>query len=848
MDKRYIDALQNLAYSMLELVQEMQNKTKADESEKSSTFELFKGYGKLGGTLKVISKGINKLKDDNKKILSNQDTLLTLSKEIRDAKEKKNIFSRLSDKKDSNKLKDGVKTIVLIAAGITAIGLAFQLIGKVDFASVMALSIALPLLALAFVQVAQFKELKGKEVFTILGVMVGISAAVWLSSVFLSMVQPLNIPQMLTIIGIAATFAIVGFGVGKLAKDLEKVGIKALLFLPIALVAVSAAIVASSYILGQTQPLGGDVLSSVLMAALAISAASLIMFIPIFLYSKIGIKELLFGSLAVVLVSGAIMVSSLILSLGTYDTYPAINWALGVGLSLLLFSPAVIVLGAIAASGVGAVALILGGLAVIGLSAVIVAVAAILSTGTYSTYPSLGWAAGVGLVMMSFGLAAMLLGGFILGTLGLGGLALAAGNAAILEIAKTIVLTSFIFSKGSFKGGPTKAWAEGVGLAIGAFSPVYAMLLKSQALSIFGSKAMSGEEYANVMTSVANSIIKVADIFNKGGISTWSNAPTKEWADGVGTAIGAFAPVYAAIDESLGDKLMALFFGKEDKAANMVAAMTAIAGGIIAVAKIFGKSKVNYVGGPSESWAKGVGGSLANFSTVYAMLEDSDLEYDDIQEMSTSIVWMSSAIGKVATQFNGINFDKTIPENYTSNLKSNIEAFLDLVEMLEDSDTDFTMIDKTSNALVKLASAYDTLATSLNKLNVNIMDLQENQLASLRMVTGNIISLSIIDSDNFSKVLDKIAEKSEDLKELYKQLATQYGQVSSNASVSTIGQKPKSTSIVTPNNTNQDMAIKDLYNKLEEMNGQLKVIASNSGNLSSYVNELRSGGDVTLSH
>jgi hypothetical protein len=207
MDKKYLEALQNLAYSFVELIEEMKGKSAKEGEQKSAAFDLFKAQAKMGSTLKVISNGIKKIKDDNKKILSNQDTLISLSKEIRDAKEKKNVFSSLGDKKDSNKIKDGVKTVVVIAAGVMAIGLAFKLIGKVDFVSVMALSIALPLLALAFAKIAEHKELKGKEIFTILGVMVGIAAAVWLSSIFLSMVRPMGLAQILTSIGIAAAFA-----------------------------------------------------------------------------------------------------------------------------------------------------------------------------------------------------------------------------------------------------------------------------------------------------------------------------------------------------------------------------------------------------------------------------------------------------------------------------------------------------------------------------------------------------------------------------------------------------------------------------------------------------------------
>ncbi len=849
MDKRYIEALQNLAYSLVDLVDEMKKKSEVDDKETSSAFGLFKGYAKLGNTLKIISKGINQLRESNDKILANQNTLLAMSKEVRDAKEKKNIFGRLSDKKDSNKLKDGVKTIVLIAAGITAIGLAFKLIGGVDFASVMALSLALPLIAYAFVEIAKQKELSGKEIFKIFGILVGISATILVSSILLSMVVPLSIPQMLTAIGIAAAFTVISFSIGKLAKSLDKVSLKSLLTLPITMVAIAAAITASSYILGYTQPIDSTTMMSIIMTSLALGAASVIMFIPILLYSKIPLKDVIVGSIGVIAVSGAIFISSLLLNMGNYTNVPTIDWALGAGLSLLLFSPAVILLGLIAASGVGAIALLLGGIAVIGLAYVISTVSHIMASGNYANGPSLDWALGTGLVMTTFGLASMGLGALILGTFGLGGLAIAAGNKAIIDIASTIVSTSFILAKGQYKGGPTKQWAEGISLALGAFSPVYSTLMKSQILSIFGGNAMTGQQYADVMTTIANSIIQVAKIFNAAGVSVWSNAPTKQWAEGVGLAIGSFAPVYSMMDESLGDKLMSLFFGKEDKAQKMSDAMITIAGAIIAVAGIFNKSTAKYTSGPSRQWAEGVGQSLAHFSTVYAMLDDTGLDYKDIKEMQPSILFIADAMGKVAMKLNGVEFKGSIPADYTENLAKNIQAFLEISEDLEDSSFNFIEIYKTANALVTLASAYDKLAMSLNKLNKNVMNLQQNQLDSLRMVTGNIISLSIIDSENFDKILDKLSEKSEDLKDLFKDLSIEYAGIASTSTskISTTGNK-LATSISTTTNTNQDMAIKDLYSKLEEMNQKLGIIASNSGNLSSYVNELRASGDVVLKH
>jgi hypothetical protein len=48
-------------------------------------------------------------------------------------------------------------------------------------------------------------------------------------------------------------------------------------------------------------------------------------------------------------------------------------------------------------------------------------------------------------------------------------LALVAGTKGVKLIAECVDV-SFILKKGSYSGGPTKNWAEGIGLAIASFA------------------------------------------------------------------------------------------------------------------------------------------------------------------------------------------------------------------------------------------------------------------------------------------------------------------------------------------------------------------------------------------
>ena len=58
-----------------------------------------------------------------------------------------------------SKIKDGIQTVILIAGGVLAIGLAFKLIGQVDFLSVISLSMGILYVSLAFAEIAKIKDL-----------------------------------------------------------------------------------------------------------------------------------------------------------------------------------------------------------------------------------------------------------------------------------------------------------------------------------------------------------------------------------------------------------------------------------------------------------------------------------------------------------------------------------------------------------------------------------------------------------------------------------------------------------------------------------------------------------------
>jgi hypothetical protein len=192
-----------------------------------------------------------------------------------------------------------------------------------------------------------------------------------------------------------------------------------------------------------------------------------------------------------------------IISRGNYKKYPDWRWIASVGATMTGFGAAVVALGilSIQGFGLGALAIIVGTKMVPKIAEVIVAVDKIIARGNYKKYPGAEWALSVGSLMTIFGAAVVGVGMIIVSSLGLGYLAIKVGASAVKTIAQSIVDVAWIFNKNSaaFKKGPTKDWAEGVGIAISAFAPVYKMMMKGGIMTLFTGVGPSPKQFARAI-------------------------------------------------------------------------------------------------------------------------------------------------------------------------------------------------------------------------------------------------------------------------------------------------------------------------------------------------------------
>ena len=421
----------------------------------------------------------------------------------------------------------------------------------------------------------------------------------------------------------------------------------------------------------------------------------------------LGALAIIIGTKMVPKIAETIVKVDKIISKGKYNKYPGLGWIASVGGTMTLFGAAVVGLGilSITGLGLGALAIIVGTKMVPKIAETIVAVDRIIARGNYKKYPGAEWAFSVGGLMTVFGLAVVTLGTFVIGTFGLGGLAIQAGKKAVKTIAQAIVDVAWIFNKNSnaFKKGPTKEWAQGVGISIGAFAPVYKMLMTGGIMQLFAGSGPSPKKFAEAIKIISQGIVDAAGFFAKNN-AVFVKGPSKEWAEGVGRAISTFAPVYKILAAEKG------LFGTGVSINKFKKAIITISRGIIESAQIFAKNTAPFKEGnyPSVKWGQGVGGALKAFAPVFKSLSEDTGWFssgdDVINNMVNGIIRISGAIVGVAKKFKTVKEWNSYPsKKWSWNVKLAIRSFVKLANSIGVEEVNYGNVITAASKMVNFA-------------------------------------------------------------------------------------------------------------------------------------------------
>ena len=552
-----------------------------------------------------------------------------------------------------------------------------------------------------------------------------IAGAAWIFSKFQKSIDGLGFLTILKILILGVALGIVSAVIGIVMRIFKIIGLGVTDAIKggLIIVLIAAVVAVSSLILSK----GSYKKYPSLMWSLGVAAALGVFGVAALLLGTQALNPFFYAGLGIImLVAATIIATSHILAAGKYTKYPTLKWNLGVSAALASFGIAAILLGFNAINpffyaGLGIIVLV---------AETIVEVSGILAKGKYNLPGLATWAASIALLYTVFTPLIILLGA--VGAMGAvveffgGANPFEEGRKMLKQIAWSIVDVSMILQKGNYQKGPTKEWASGIAIALGAFAPVYQMLVNNAIMSILGGGGIGPDDFAKAIKTVSHGIISAAWYFSKNK-AAFVNGPPVAWAKGVGLAIGAFAPVYKMLVDFP-------FTG----GSKMAKAVVTIAKGIVAAAGVFAKNKTAFDEGkyPSPKWGKGVGAALNAFAPVFKSLSEDTgwftSEDDVIDGMVNGIVRISQAIVRVGKIFSqsGIKWDSYPTSKWAWNVKKGIESFASVSQSVGEMDIDFWPV---TNASMQLAFVARTLGVNSKYFSTKInptfvKDLSKNLL------------------------------------------------------------------------------------------------------------------------
>ena len=622
-----------------------------------------------------------------------------------------------------------------------------------------------------------------------------IALSIVLSSKILQDFVPLKDP--LTLIGnsIAIGISMVIFGGVIVAFTKLKVGLGDIISGSLGMLAMSLSIVGVSKILQMFTPIKDPI--SLISSSIAIGVSMFVFggIISAFTKLNVGLTDIIKGSLGIIVISGSIVATSLILSMGKYGIYPSLGWSLGVGLSIGAFSLSAIALGMIASTGVGALSIVVGAAMVLLVAASIVATSKILSMGKYNNAPPIGWAISMGILLPVVGASLMFLGG--IGLLG-GGLLLVSGIAMLIGVSKAIVTASKILSTGTYTGGPSKQWAEGVAISIGAFANALDKSMnagKSLVGKIFGGQSgISGDDFVLFIDGVSKAIVTASKILSTG---TYTGGPSKQWSEGVGTAIGAFA---SALDSSLnaGKSTLQKFFGG-GSSADITTFIENVSLGIKKAGEIL--SGGVFTGGPDATWSRNVATSILAFSK--ALISADTAQYNGT-DFSNFIQNVSIGMVKASRTLSQGKWENAPSDSWTNAVNKSVSAMANISKSIGDPQIE----------------SMNTFATAIKNLAESFSQLNDSGISKLSSFSGSLNVISTINPEGFTASVTAIDQNKGKLQGIANSIGN-----NSSYSVSTPVKQPSvDTNFMKNNSSSIKLETGDVSGRLDKILGKMETI------------------------
>lgn len=817
MDKKILDALNNVSIAIEHLVDSLNDKNKSNNDIISSIKS-----SDISDGLNKIHKSVLNVKRDTEMILKNQKSS---SKNVVDSKkdDKSSFFSNVISKDSISSIRSGVGTIVLIAAGILAIGSAFSIVGSVDFSSVLSLSIALPLIAIAFEKISNMKGLSGRGIIGALFITMGMSASIFIMSKILSNVDVIDSSRLTSIIALSAALSLIGIGISGLSKSISDIKnpIGLSIMLPLFMIGVSTAISISSYMLSDVR----NITPNQFLTSLAIS----LIFIPIAFSMKFisnAIKDVNYGKILMIPIVMSLMSYSIALSSKILSTVNPIDGSLlwNIVLQSLTLSIVAISLSfsiyVMDKMGITPIKSLMSGLSLIIISGSIALSSKLLSFGDYSNYPSIEWSISFSLSMLMLSIPVAILGSISLPIV-------AMGAVGLVLVAAAITAASYILSYMDPKFLYNIADAIGYFMNVVSNSLSYGLKVIAPALKVFISTV--GKEIIGFAKNILPIIVNaVGDLFDRvlkplgefiktvlPPLGTFLSTIITSMIPMIQIIINHFSNMFETIQNiflsvstiisSVSKGIVMIISSIGNSVSNVIDVIgNKIEGVLDKISKIMNSASgfIDSIGNNIEKTINSIVGGVERLSKVGTL---------DLATSSVKIVTFLSTIAKGVSTFLSTPVDINKMNSY-SNFFKNISSIFSVFNNMN--------LVNGVDPFTKLSNGVDKLSKSLISLNGAI---DVDKLYALKSLSSSVVVMSMIDPDQFDKFMVKLSDNS-----------STFGRVINDVVDGNVGYNTVKTS-QSFNNTSNDDRILEV---LESMNIKLSNISNDISSVSLYLNNL----------
>ena len=208
-----------------------------------------------------------------------------------------------------------------------------------------------------------------------------------------------------------------------------------------------------------------------------------------------------------------------------------------------------------------------------------------------------------------------------------------------------------------------------------------------------------------------------------------------------------------------------------------------------------------------------------------------------MDNLNNGIISIAKSIVNVGDIFSKGNFNSVIPSSYIQSMSENIRAYVDLIDYLQSKNIgplSFITTYGIAHGLSKLSDGYDKLSKSVKSLSNSLNTLDISKLDSLKSLTNGIVLLSLMDSEQYIKMMDAIEAKTGIYVKLLEEVDD--ATTSKNKSIGTLN------TVKSSSNT-KGATTDDVLGALVSIDLKMGKIVTACKGFVSYIDELRTGNN-----